>query len=161
MFNNGSLLTWVICLLALCFCPCSHFMLWSRVSFLLHINAAFFKIDFFFFLLMTSLSIYWADIRMASLICCMLLHSFTVSCTHWHTHTQLILPPSPFSIKKPPFDIRWTWWTGRALGTKLGLHMRRPLLGGHLHFSPCVFTDSDTISCSVWRAFDCKLGTEM
>lgn len=32
---------------------------------------------------------------------------------------------------------------------------------GHLHFSLCVFSDSDTISCSVWRAFDCELGTEM
>lgn len=130
------------------------------VYFLLVTNSDNFS-SFFLGLLLTSIATKLLNICQSGYI---VLHSSTASAdTHKDrpAHTQLILHPSPSSIKKPPFDIRWTWWTARALGTKPGLHTRRLLPGGHLHFSQCVFTDSDTISCSVWRAFDCKLGTEM
>ncbi len=158
MFNNVSLLTWLICLLALSvFWHSFHFMITHFLFF-----TPTHKIDFIDFY-NSDISINFLDISMACLLCWTSLHSYTASCTDQHTHIQYIPPPSP-SLS----SIKTSYLTqdGRGGQAEPRGHNRGCIWGvryweGHLHFSLRIFTDSDTISCSVWRAFDCEPGTGM
>lgn len=149
-----SSLTWLICLLELSFFWCSCFMLWSHIPLAIHWTTLIWLIS----MMQRFLWNYYADINMACFLLRMSLHSFTASCRHTHTYIPL---PFLFSIKTSRLTQDGRGGQAEPRGQNWGCIWGVRYWEGHLHFSLCVFTDSDTISCSVWWAFDCEPGTEM
>lgn len=156
MFNNVSLLTWLICLLALSVLPCPRFMLRSHIFFLLHLHTS---LILLIFIMMTFQLIFQADTSMACLLC-WTAHSFTASCTHQHTHTYPT--PNPLPVLKPAIWHKMDVVDRQTPWDTAGVAYEASVTGKAIYISLLrVFTDSDTISCSVWQAFDCEPGTEM
>lgn len=133
---------WLICLLAPSFFWCSCFMLWSHILFLSYIYA---PLIWLIFIIMTFLFIY----------------SFIVSQLPAHTSTHTYPTPSLSSIKTSHLTQDGRGGQAEPRGHNRGCIWGVRYWEGHLYFSLRIFTDSDTISCSIWRAFDCEPRTEM
>lgn len=118
-----------------------------------------YEFDFIDFIMMTFQLIFQADTSMACLLC-WTAHSFTASCTHQHTHTYPT--PNPLPVLKPAIWHKMDVVDRQTPWDTAGVAYEASVTGKAIYISLLrVFTDSDTISCSVWQAFDCEPGTEM
>lgn len=162
-FNNGTslcstmwvcLLDWYVYWLSLsCHAPVSCY---DHTFSLLHLHT---NLILLIFIMMTFQLIFQADTSMACLLC-WTPHSFTASCTPQHTHTYPT--PNPLPVLKPAIWHKMDVVDRQTPWDTVGVAYEASVTGKAIYISLLrVFTDSDTISCSVWRAFDCEPGTEM